>query len=132
VLRRHLDDRLRIAHAAHEFMCDLALGDVERRGQPLATAGDGGHHLVLLDAGALEMGRLRRRFDHRAQVGERHRLVMNLDLTDLASLRTKLRSRNFSMIHLDAGLDRLWMHELRALQDEDEQRRAYRLGNGAR
>ena len=113
-------------------MRDLAFADAERRGQPLAAAGDRRHHLVLFGAHALEMRGLRRRLDHRAQVGERHRLVMNLDLADLGQLAHEIAQPEFFEIDLNAGLDRLWVHDVRPLVDEDERRRAYRLGDGAR
>ena len=114
MLRRHLDDRLRVAHAAHEFMRDLALANAKRRGQPLAAAGDGGDHLVLLGAHALEVRGLRRRLDHRAQVGERHRLVVHLDLADLGELADEIPQAEFFEVDLDAGLDRLCAHGLNA------------------
>ena len=114
VLGGHLDDRLRIAHAAHEFVRDLALANAERRGQPLAAAGDGGDHLVLLGAHALEMRGLRRRLDDGAQVGERHRLVVHLDLADLGELADEAPQTEFFEVDLDAGLDRLCAHGLNA------------------
>jgi hypothetical protein len=114
VLRRHLDHQLRVAHAAHEFMRDLALADAERRGQPLAAAGDRGDHLVLRGAHPLEMRGLRGRLDHRAEVGERHRLVVHLDLADLGELVDEVPQAEFFEVDLDTGLDRLCAHGLNA------------------
>ena len=80
--RRHLQHRLRIGHAAHELVRDVALRHAQRRGEPLAAAGDRRDHLALLRPDPLEMGGLRRRCDDGAQVAQRDRLVVGFGLPD--------------------------------------------------
>ena len=82
VAGRHLDQRLRAGEPSEIFVVELVLAGLEGGGEALAVAGGLGDQFDLLGAGLLEQHRLVGALDDRAQAGERHRLVVNLDLAE--------------------------------------------------
>jgi len=75
--------RLTIFQPRRVFMRKATLvGDAERRGHAAAAAADGADDLEMLRPGILKQARLRRRFDHAADLGECNRLFVDLDLAE--------------------------------------------------
>ena len=56
------------------------------------------------------MGGLRRGRDHRTQIGERHRLVMGLDLANRREFLDEMSQAELVEIDVCRGLDRLDAH----------------------
>src|SRR6516165_12328590 len=78
---RHFHHGLRAGEAPEIFRVELVLAGLERRGQAPAAACGLRNNLHLFGARSVEQERLLRPFDDRAEAGQRHRLVVNLDLT---------------------------------------------------
>jgi hypothetical protein len=110
--RWHLHHRLRIVHPPHVFVDHVALIGAEGGGQPPPAARHRRHHLVLLGADPLEVFRLRRRLDHRAQLGERDRFLVHLQLADLDQLLDE--GAQAELVEVDvAGRHRSFLASLR-------------------
>ena len=101
VAGRHLDDRLRIGQALEIFVVDFFFGGVERGDQALSAARGLGNDLDLLRPGLLEQDRLLGALDDRAEAGQRHRFVVDLDLAHVDQPVDEGRSRYFSMSILE-------------------------------
>src|SRR5262245_32400645 len=78
---RYFHHGLRIGEAPEIFRVELVLAGLERRGQAPSVARGFRNDLHLFGARFIEPERLVRPFDDRAQAGQRHRFVMNLNLT---------------------------------------------------
>ena len=87
---RNLDHRLRVRHPPPEFLRKIALvARAERGGVTAAAAADRADDLEMLGPGILEQCRLGRGLDHGADVGERDRLVVDIDLAHADQLLDK-------------------------------------------
>ena len=102
---RHLHHRLRVRHAAGEFLRQVALvGRAERRGMAAAAAADRADDLETLGAGVLEQRRLGRGLDDRADIRERDRAVVDVDLADRNQMIDKPPQPEFFEIDARHGL----------------------------
>ena len=79
----HFDQRLRVGEALEIFVVELVFADLECGGEALAAAGGLGGQLDLFRSCFLEEHRLGGALDDRAQFGERHRTLVDLDLAEL-------------------------------------------------
>ena len=78
---RHFHHGLRVGEPPEIFLVELALAGFERRSQAPSVASGLRNDLHLFGARSFEQERLLRPLDDRAQAGQRHRFVVNLDLT---------------------------------------------------
>ena len=102
---RHLDHRLRGRHAAREFLRQVALvGHAEGGGVAAAAAADRPDDLEMLGTGVLEQRRLRRCLDHRADVRQRDRAIVDVDLADRDQVFDKTSQPEFFEIDTRHGL----------------------------
>ncbi len=103
---RHLDHRLRVRHPAGELLRQVALVvGAERRGMAAAAAADRADDLEMLGAGVLEQRRLRRGLDDRADVRERDRAIVDVDLADRDQMLDKSPQPEFFEIDARHGFD---------------------------
>ena len=124
---RHLDHRLRGRHPAGEFLRQVALvGRAERGGMAAAAAADRADDLEMLGAGVLEQRRLRRGLDDRADVGERDRAIVDVDLADRDQMLDKPPQPEFFEIDArharpcpELSLDRMWCGDPHPYQTRD-------------
>ncbi len=129
VAGRHLDQRLRAREPSEIFVVELVLAGLEGGGEALAVARGLGDQLDLLGAGLLEQHRLVGALDDRAQAGERHRLVVNLDLAELDQALDEAAQAVF--VEIDGGgMGHRWLTYF--LDRTDEYRRRGRTSRRSR
>ena len=95
-LGRQPRPRLRVCHPAHELVARSRARRRPARAASRLRLPRPRRPSRIARRPRLEVRGLGRGLDHRAEIAERHRFVVDLDLAELVQLGTKCRNRNFS------------------------------------